>query len=95
MKTKPPPEETLNRRQFLVQAAAVGGALAHNPLPILIPCHRVVRKSGDFGGYRWGLDRKHALLEKEKSAKSARAARTSSEKRCPAQSAHGIQVEGR
>jgi AraC family transcriptional regulator of adaptative response/methylated-DNA-[protein]-cysteine methyltransferase len=41
---------------------AVGNAVGRNPIPLLIPCHRVVRKSGDFGGYRWGLPRKKAIL---------------------------------
>lgn len=41
---------------------AVGQAIAHNPIPVLIPCHRVLPKSGDFGGYRWGTARKKALL---------------------------------
>jgi AraC family transcriptional regulator of adaptative response/methylated-DNA-[protein]-cysteine methyltransferase len=43
-------------------ARAVGNAVGRNPIPLLIPCHRVVRKSGDFGGYRWGLPRKKAIL---------------------------------
>jgi AraC family transcriptional regulator, regulatory protein of adaptative response / methylated-DNA-[protein]-cysteine methyltransferase len=43
-------------------ARAVGNAVGRNPIPLLIPCHRVVRKSGDFGGYRWGLPRKMAIL---------------------------------
>jgi AraC family transcriptional regulator of adaptative response/methylated-DNA-[protein]-cysteine methyltransferase len=43
-------------------ARAVGNAVGRNPIPLLIPCHRVVRKSGDFGGYRWGLTRKKAIL---------------------------------
>ncbi|HBX39140.1 MAG TPA: cysteine methyltransferase, partial [Marinobacter adhaerens] len=34
----------------------------------LIPCHRVLRSDGSLGGYRWGLDRKQQLLEKERSA---------------------------
>ena len=44
---------------------AVARACATNPVAIAIPCHRVVRKSGDMGGYRWSLDRKKALLEME------------------------------
>jgi AraC family transcriptional regulator of adaptative response/methylated-DNA-[protein]-cysteine methyltransferase len=45
---------------------AVARACATNPTALVIPCHRVVRESGDLGGYRWGLDRKRALLEREK-----------------------------
>jgi AraC family transcriptional regulator of adaptative response/methylated-DNA-[protein]-cysteine methyltransferase len=41
---------------------AVGNAVAHNPIPVLIPCHRVIRKSGEFGDYRWGSSRKKAML---------------------------------
>ncbi len=41
---------------------AVGNAVAHNPVPILIPCHRVIRKMGEFGSYRYGAARKQALL---------------------------------
>jgi AraC family transcriptional regulator of adaptative response/methylated-DNA-[protein]-cysteine methyltransferase len=41
---------------------AVGNAVSINPTPVLIPCHRVIRKSGDFGEYRWGTSRKKALL---------------------------------
>jgi AraC family transcriptional regulator of adaptative response/methylated-DNA-[protein]-cysteine methyltransferase len=44
---------------------AVARACATNPVAVAIPCHRVVRKSGDMGGYRWGIDRKKALLEIE------------------------------
>jgi AraC family transcriptional regulator, regulatory protein of adaptative response / methylated-DNA-[protein]-cysteine methyltransferase len=46
---------------------AVARACATNPVAVAIPCHRVVRKSGDLGGYRWGLERKEALLEMERS----------------------------
>lgn len=46
---------------------AVGTACGKNPIGILIPCHRVLRSDGSLGGYRWGLARKQALLNKEKS----------------------------
>lgn len=41
---------------------AVGNAISKNPVPILIPCHRVIRKDGDYGNYRYGETRKKALL---------------------------------
>jgi len=43
-------------------ARAVGTALGRNPVGVLIPCHRVLRSTGAFGGYRWGEARKRALL---------------------------------
>jgi methylated-DNA-[protein]-cysteine S-methyltransferase len=45
---------------------AVGNALARNPIPIIIPCHRVVRTDGSLGGYALGLGWKRRLLELEK-----------------------------
>jgi AraC family transcriptional regulator of adaptative response/methylated-DNA-[protein]-cysteine methyltransferase len=45
---------------------AVARACAMNPAAMVIPCHRVVKESGDLGGYRWGQDRKRALLERER-----------------------------
>lgn len=44
---------------------AVAGACAANPLAVAIPCHRVVRRDGDLAGYRWGIERKRALLARE------------------------------
>jgi AraC family transcriptional regulator of adaptative response/methylated-DNA-[protein]-cysteine methyltransferase len=44
---------------------AVGSAVGHNPVAVLIPCHRVLRKDGDFGHYRYGSARKKALLLSE------------------------------
>ena len=44
---------------------AVGQALGHNPVPIVIPCHRVVSSSGGLGGYSGGLSIKRRLLEME------------------------------
>ena len=44
---------------------AVGNALARNPIPIIVPCHRVVRADGSLGGYALGLDWKRRLLELE------------------------------
>lgn len=46
-------------------ARAVGSALAANPFPPVIPCHRVVRSDGSLGGYQGGLQMKRALLEME------------------------------
>lgn len=48
---------------------AVGAALAKNPIPIVIPCHRVLRKDGSLGGYGGGLDMKQRLLEMEAQGK--------------------------
>ncbi len=41
---------------------AVAGAVARNPVAYVIPCHRVIRKLGAFGGYRWGMPRKKAIV---------------------------------
>ena len=46
-------------------ARAVGTALAHNPFPVIVPCHRVIRSSGTLGGFQGGAEMKRALLEME------------------------------
>ena len=61
------PYETLAIQLGPVQGTrAVASAIAQNFIAWLIPCHRVIRKNGQIGGYRWGIQRKIALLEREK-----------------------------
>jgi len=46
-------------------ARAVGNALANNPFPVIVPCHRAIRSDRHLGGYQGGFEMKRALLEKE------------------------------
>ena len=71
---KIPPGQTLSYAELAARVGApkavraVAGACAANPLAVAIPCHRVVRRDGDLAGYRWGIARKRALLEREATA---------------------------
>jgi AraC family transcriptional regulator of adaptative response/methylated-DNA-[protein]-cysteine methyltransferase len=51
-------------------ARAVAQACASNAVALAIPCHRVIRGSGELGGYRWGLPRKRTLLDRERATRS-------------------------
>lgn len=53
---------------------AVANACGANRLAIVIPCHRAVRADGSLGGYRWGVERKRALLDREKAQETSDAA---------------------
>lgn len=69
-----PPGETLSYREVAERigspraARAVAKACAGNALAVAIPCHRVVRNDGALSGYRWGIERKRTLLEREAEA---------------------------
>jgi AraC family transcriptional regulator, regulatory protein of adaptative response / methylated-DNA-[protein]-cysteine methyltransferase len=62
---------------------AVAHACASNRVALLIPCHRVVRQDGSLGGYRWGLERKRLLLDRERQASGRKGSATP---RVPSQS---------
>jgi methylated-DNA-[protein]-cysteine S-methyltransferase len=68
--------ETRSYGQIAEQIGAVGAARAvglangHNPIAIIVPCHRVIGASGSLTGYGGGLDRKRSLLEMEKNVRS-------------------------
>jgi AraC family transcriptional regulator of adaptative response/methylated-DNA-[protein]-cysteine methyltransferase len=67
-----PAGETVSYRELAERIGApaavraVAGACAANTLAVAIPCHRVVRNDGALSGYRWGVERKRALLERER-----------------------------
>jgi O-6-methylguanine DNA methyltransferase len=67
-----PPGTTRTYRELAVSlgmptaARAVARGCATNALSVLIPCHRIIRSDGQLGGYRWGLQRKRFLLERER-----------------------------
>ena len=56
---------TKNLRKDKMSAQAVGGAVGHNPISIIIPCHRVVGINGNLTGYAGGIDKKIRLLQIE------------------------------
>ena len=57
-------------------ARAVARACASNQVALVIPCHRVVRETGELGGYRWGVDRKRQILEQERLHRDSRSGST-------------------
>jgi len=77
---KIPPGRTASYREIAAALGrpsavrAVAQACASNKLALLVPCHRVVRSDGDLAGYRWGVERKRALIESEREAAAAKVA---------------------
>ena len=59
-------EVALKRGLKSMSAQAVGGAVGHNPISIIVPCHRVIASNGSMTGYAGGIDKKLYLLEIEK-----------------------------
>lgn len=57
---------------FRMSAQAVGGAVVHNPIAIVIPCHRVIGANGSLTGYAGGIEKKMRLLSLEKSGTDVR-----------------------
>jgi O-6-methylguanine DNA methyltransferase len=49
----------------LASPRAVAGACAANPIALAVPCHRVIRANGELADYRWGIDRKREMIQKE------------------------------
>jgi AraC family transcriptional regulator of adaptative response/methylated-DNA-[protein]-cysteine methyltransferase len=69
-------EELASRIGAPSAVRAVANAVASNRISYLIPCHRVIRKTGAFGGYRWGVTRKRAMLAWEAASLAAAANRS-------------------
>ena len=65
--------EKEHEEKFTSRAQAVGGAIAHNKISIIIPCHRVIGTNGSFTGYSAGIDKKIKLLTLEKAIKNKNA----------------------
>jgi AraC family transcriptional regulator of adaptative response/methylated-DNA-[protein]-cysteine methyltransferase len=67
-----PPGQTVTYSQLAARTGngaavrAVGSACGANPVAVIVPCHRAVRADGSLSGYRWGVERKRQLLEKER-----------------------------
>jgi len=59
-------EDVAKSMGFPKAVRAVAHAVACNPVAFLVPCHRVVRKNGGLGGFRWGMERKISMLKWEK-----------------------------
>jgi len=82
-----PPGETRSYGQVAAAvgdpgaARAVARACASNRVAVVVPCHRVVPATGGAGGYRWGAERKRALLETEAAGRRAAVAASTSRKR--------------
>jgi AraC family transcriptional regulator, regulatory protein of adaptative response / methylated-DNA-[protein]-cysteine methyltransferase len=51
---------------------AVARACASNTVAVAIPCHRVIRGTGELGGYRWGLERKRTLIDRERGQRAGK-----------------------
>ncbi|MBJ6138095.1 methylated-DNA--[protein]-cysteine S-methyltransferase [Marinobacter litoralis] len=66
-----PPGQTITYSELAIHLGkpkavrAVANACGANQLAVIVPCHRVVRSDGGLGGYRWGIERKKALLNRE------------------------------
>jgi len=67
-------DEPASKSDWTFAVRAVAQACAANKLAVLVPCHRVVRSDGALAGYRWGIERKRALIAREREAAAVLAA---------------------